>query len=188
MHISVKGGIMRTTLFLVAVLLLNGVSLAQQSASFKLEEHVFNAGGHPEAGGVLTSASFKISLDAIGEDVMAASLTSASFHMGGGFGTVYPPPGEVTDLRFTDKTTLVWDPEKSVGIYNLYRDLISNLTGLGFGNCQQQDLTTETATDTDAVPLNDGFFYLATAENRLDEEGTKGSRSNGTKRQGTACP
>jgi len=179
---------MRAIVCLLSGLLLAGPALAQESASFKLEEHVFNAGGHPEAGGALTSASFKISLDSIGEEVMAASLTSASFHMGGGFGTVYPPPGEVTGLRFTDKTTLVWDPEKSVGIYNLYRDLISNLAGLGFGNCQQQDLAAATATDADAVPLNDGFSYLATAENRLDEEGTKGFQSNGTQRLGTACP
>jgi len=175
-------------LAIIACLLQNGAALAQQSASFKLEEHVFNAGGHPEAGAVLTSAGFKITLDAIGEDVMAASLTSASFHMGGGFGPAYPPPREITGLRFTDKTTLVWDPEKSVGVYNFYRDLISNLAGLGFGNCQQQDLVAATAMDADAVPLNDGFFYLATAENRLDEEGTKGSRSNGTERMGTACP
>ncbi len=179
---------MKTIAFLLSGLLLAGTALAQESPSFKLKEHVFNAGGHPEAGAVLTSASFKISLDAIGEDVTGSSLSSASFHMDGGFGTAYPPPGEVTGLRFTDKTTLVWDPEKSVGIYNLYRDLISNLIGLGFGNCQQQDLAAATATDADAVPLNDGFSYLATAENRLDEEGTKGSQSDATERQGTACP
>ena len=170
------------------VFLVVSPSLAQQSASCKLEEHVFNAGGHPEAGAVLTSASFKISEDALGEDVTGTSLSSASFHMDGGFGTAYPPPGEVTFLRFTDQTTLVWDPEKSVGVYNLYRDLISNLAGLGYGNCQQQDLAAATAMDGDAVPLNDGFFYLPTAANRLDEEGTKGSQSSGTERLGTACP
>ncbi|GAG27337.1 unnamed protein product, partial [marine sediment metagenome] len=131
---------------------------------------------------------FKISLDAIGEDVTATSLGSASFHMGGGFGTAYPPPGEVAGLRFTDKATLVWDPEGSVGIYNLYRDLLSNLVGLGFGNCQQQELAAATATDADAVPPTDGFSYLATAENRLDEEGTKGFQSSGTERLGTVCP
>jgi hypothetical protein len=75
-----------------------------------------------------------------------------------------------------------------VGTYNLYRDLMSNLVGLGFGDCQQQDLPTSTTTDDDALAVGDGFFYLVTAENKLAEEGTKGSQSNGSEREGNACP
>jgi hypothetical protein len=37
-------------------LLLCFPSLAQQSASFKIEEHAFNAGGHPHGGVVMVSA------------------------------------------------------------------------------------------------------------------------------------
>jgi hypothetical protein len=105
-----------------------------------------------------------------------------------GFVPPYPPPGEVLGLRFSDKQTLQWDPEKSVGDYNLYRDLIGTLPSLGFGACHQQDLVDETATDPSVPAAGQGFFYLATAENRLDEEGSKGSRSDGIERQGTTCP
>ncbi len=72
---------------------LGGFVLAQQSASFKLEEHTFNAGGNPDQGAILTSASFRISLDAIGDAVAATGLTSASFQLDTGFLTGYPPPG-----------------------------------------------------------------------------------------------
>ena len=66
---------------------------------------------------------------------------------------------------------------------------MSNLTGLGYGQCEQQDLTTTSATDSAAVPLGDGYFYLVTARNRLSEEGTKGFRSDlMTERLGATCP
>ena len=91
-------------------------------------------------------------------------------------------------LVFEDKDTLAWEPEKSVGDYNLYRDRVSDLAGLGYGTCEQWDLADETATDTDPVPAGDGFFYLVTAENRLDEEGTKGTDGAGTRRKGNVCP
>jgi hypothetical protein len=163
--------------------------MAQSSASFKLEEHAFNTGGHPLDGAVFTSTSFKVSLDAIGDAALGSTMSSASFRMDGGFVGTYPPPGEVPGLRFTGHDTLAWNPERSVGIYNLYRDLMSSLSGLGYGNCEQQDLASETATDTDVPPLEDGYFYLVTAENRLGEEGTKGFDGNGTERANTApCP
>ena len=68
------------------------------------------------------------------------------------------------------------------------RDLISNIPGLGFGACAQQDLTSPTTDDTDAVPSGDAYFYLVTAENRLAENGTKGFQSDTTEREGTLCP
>ena len=171
------------------VLLLSGTALAQTSTSFKLEEHVFNAGGNPAAGMVPTSASFQITLDAIGDGMAATGLSSASFQLDGGFVTGYPPPGEVLGLRFTDLTTLEWNPEGSIGSYSLYRDLLSSLSGLGYGMCQQPFLLVETTTDTDvpAAP-GTGFFYLLTAENKLAEEGTKGFHSDTTERMGLACP
>ena len=65
---------------------------------------------------------------------------------GPGFGQA---PAEISNLRFTDPTTLAWDPEPSVGVYNLYRDWLSALSGIGYGQCAQQDLIDETATDSD---------------------------------------
>jgi hypothetical protein len=164
------------------LLLLAGPALAQTSASYNLSEHVFNAGGHPEQGTVMASASYRVTLDSIGDGIGGPGLASASYRMDGGFPLRYPPPGEVLGLRFTDHQTLVWDPEKSVGSYNLYRDLFSSIAGLGYGNCEQQDLTGETTIDTDTPPSTDGYFYLVTAENRLAEEGTKGWDSVGTER------
>ena len=60
---------------------------------------------------------------------------------------------------------------------------------LSFGVCEEQDILTATVVDGDAVPTNDGYFYLITAQNRLAEEGTKGFRSIGDERNNnTPCP
>ena len=100
-------------LLILLVLLLAFPVLAQESASYKLAEHTFNAGGNPSDGVVLTSTSYSITLDAIGDSVVARGLSSASFGMDGGFISGYPPPGEVDGLYFTDPATLVWSPEPS---------------------------------------------------------------------------
>lgn len=173
--------------FLVAALALCGPAMAQESASYKLDEHTFNAGGDPRGGVVLTSPSYKVTFDSVGDAIVASGLAATSFRADAGFVSGYAPPGEVLGLVFHDADTLVWDAEKSAGDYNLYRDLISDLAGLGYGTCQQQDIADETTTDTDAVPGGDGYFYLVTAENRLGEEGTKGS-SGGAERLGSVCP
>ena len=170
-------------------LLLGGAALAQDSASFKLTEYAFNAGGVPAEGAVAGSASFQITFAGTGESSAEITLGSPSFTMAAGFGSSYPPPGEVAGLLFNDPQTLGWDPEPSVGVYNMYRDLLSNLLTLGHGTCLQQDLDNATATDPGLPPVNDGYFYLVTAENQLSEEGTKGFASTGTERANPApCP
>jgi len=163
-------------------------ALAQSSASYKLEEHVFNNGGRPENGTVATSSSFKITLDAIGDAIGAQALSSASFNMAGGIVGSNPPPGEVTGFRFDDKQAFHWDPEPSVGVYNLYRDQLSVIGALGYGSCLVQGLPQPSGTDSDPLPGSGGFFYLVTAENRLAEEGTKGFTAEGAERLGTICP
>ena len=92
------------------------------------------------------------------------------------------------NLVFTDETTLEWDSVSSAGTYNLYRDLLSNLAALGYGNCQQSGLSATTAQDPDTVPPGDAFFYLVTAETSLLQEGPKGLRSGGGLRLGSTCP
>ncbi len=178
----------------LAALVLCGTALAQTSTNFTLEEHTLNSGGTPSQGVDLTSASFSITLASIGDGVVATGLASSSFGMEVGFDAAYPPPGEVAAacgagepcLLFTDSETLTWPAEPSAGIYNLYRDDISN----GFGNCEEQDIAGTTTTDT-ATPTA-AFFYLFTVENRLAEEGTKGFQSNLTERRGgvdlPVCP
>ena len=179
----------REAVLVVILVLVPLTAAAQTSASFKLEEHVFNNGGHPDSGIVVTSASFRVTFDALGDGIAAFGLSGPSFHSDAGFGAAYPPPGEVLNLRFASGTTFVWDPEKSVGVYNLYRDLLSALAGLDYGQCDQYDLLGETATDGDAPPASDGYFYLVTAENRRGEEGTKGFDSSDAERPNpSACP
>ena len=168
----------------------SGAAWGQQSASYRLRENVLNGGGHPEGGTVLSSAGYKIRLDAIGEGILGTGLASASFRLDAGFVSAYPPPDEVTGLRFAgDRVTLLWNPEKSTGHYNLYRDLLSTLSGLGYGACRQSPILGETTTDPQVPAMGAGYFYLATAVNRLREEGTKGRDSAGAERLNPApCP
>jgi len=163
-------------------------AMAQQSTNYRLDEHVLNAGGHPDNGAELLSTGFKVTLDSIGDGIVARGLSSSSFRMDAGFTNTYLPADEVTGLLFLDKQQLQWNPEPSVGVYNLYRDRISNLAGLGYGSCAQQDLTSAGATDSDPVPTADGYFYIVTAESRLGEEGSKGFQNGGVERQGSVCP
>ncbi len=179
---------------ILAGLALSGTALAQTSTNFTLEEYTLNSGGTPSQGVDLTSTSFSITLASIGDTVVATGLSSASFEADVGFDAAYPPPGEVAAacgagepcLVFTDSETLTWPAEPSAGVYNLYRDDISN----GFGDCEEQDIAGTTTTDT-AIPTT-AFFYLATVKNRLAEEGTKGFQSNATERLGgvdlPVCP
>lgn len=100
----------------------------------------------------------------------------------------FPPPGEVTGVLFTDPNLLAWDVERSARAYNLYRDSLASISP-GFGTCEQSMLLGETATDMDLPAVGTGFFYLVTAKNFLDEEGTKGFQSNGAERTNAApCP
>lgn len=151
---------------------------AQTSASYRLRESSFNNGGNPGSAGALVSAHFRVSLDAVGEDAARAGAASASIHIDGGFVAGMTPPGEVTGLRFTDATTLQWNPERSADRYELYRGGVASLPGT-YGACLANDLTAQTASDTALPSTGQGFFYMVTARNRLREEGPKGFRSDG---------
>jgi len=172
---------------LVLGLVWSCAALAQQSTSYRLEEHVFNGGGHPLGGTVPTSSGFQISLHALGDGITGTNLTGASFRVDGAFVPVYGPPGEVLALRFEDALTLAWSPERSVGHYNVYRGSVGSFLP-SYGTCSQQPVFQTTATDGSAPSPGQGFFYLVTAENRLREEGTKGFDSGGNERTGTVCP
>lgn len=163
-------------------------AVAQSSASYKLEEQVLNAGGHPINGNTMNSSHFRMTLDSIGEAVVGVGIGSASYAVDSGFDSAYPPPGEIAGMWFSDHDTMHWQAEPSAGSYNLYRDLMSNLSGLGYGQCFDSTVSGTSGTDTGTPPVSDGWFYLVTADNRLGEEGTKGQDSAATERQGTVCP
>lgn len=153
---------------------------AQSSASYQLTESAINCGGDPLGGVVLTSASFKVTLDAIGDSVAGGPLASSSYSSDVGLPPSLKPPGEVFSLHFTDKFTLAWQPENSVGTYRLYRGLSSDLPST-YGTCLTPGgLTTEQATDSATPSPGQCFVYLVTARNRISEEGTLGNTSSGT--------
>jgi hypothetical protein len=161
---------------------------AQESTNFKLKEHIFNQGGHPIQGAVLTTANFKITIGSVGELTDNSQLNSDSFSLEGGFISSFPPPGEVADLHFhSDHQTLTWNPEKSKGSYNLYRDLISSIKP-DYGACKEYGITDETTTDSDDPGVGNGYFYLVTVRNRLNEEGTKGYSSSAERPNDYPCP
>jgi hypothetical protein len=180
--------------FLLGLTLLLAVhpAAAQESADFKIKEYAFNAAGHPEQGIVAASASFRVTLDALGDAVSGAPAGSASFRVETGFAGAFAPPGEVANLRFSDAVTLAWDPEASTGTYNLYRGAIG--PGLGsppvhFGDCYQSSIVGTTAQDPVPPVTGTGWFYIVTASNLLGEEGTKGRSSDNTPQPNPApCP
>ena len=170
---------------------LGGAVFAQTSTSYKLTEQIMNEGGHPQAGVVLGSTSYRVTLDAIGDGLPAPALGSASFAMAAGFVPVYPPPGEVQTLRIAaNRTSMTWAPERSTGVYNIYRGLFSSLPG-PYGQCRQANVPAASATisENPPPPAGNGYFYLVTAENRLNEEGTKGFNSAHVEHpNGFPCP
>jgi hypothetical protein len=170
--------------------MLLGVSFAftQESASYRLNEHVLNAGGQPAAGSAAASASYTITFGSVGEGLAAVAPSSASFQLAGGFVAPYPPPGEVAGVILPASTTVTWGAEASAGTYNVYRDALTTLPALGYGVCDQQGLTTTSAAAGPNPPARAGYFYLVTVENRLGEEGTKGFRTGPVERTGSACP
>jgi hypothetical protein len=179
---------MMKSLFFAALLLnLTPALLAQTSASYRLTELVFNTGGNPAP--VLTSTSYQVTLDSVGDSVSGETLSSASYNSSPGFPAAYPPPGEVATVTFSNKTTLTWTPEGSTGTYNLYRGSVTDLPG-SYGACKlPANIVGETTTDTDVPASGQCYFYLVTAENRLAEEGIKGKDSTGnTLPNPTPCP
>lgn len=179
----------RVVCLLAFLAVMAGTAMAQQSANFKLEEHTFNAGGHPD-GSVPASPNAQLTLGSVGQGATFQILSSASFAMEIGFSGSFPPPGEVSNLRFIDATTVMWDAERSVGSYNLYLGTVLNPFDPFYGTCQTSGIMTETTT-VSAVPMSpgDALFILVTAQNRINEEGTKGTNDTGSERDNSnPCP
>ena len=100
---------------------------------------------------------------------------------------------EVAGLQWLDKQTLVWDPVSGATEYHVYRDLVSDLTGLSVPATCRDDLDADPA-DTelidDEVPaVGVAHVYRITAEGE-DDESTLGlgSCSERPNPELTACP
>jgi hypothetical protein len=152
-----------------------------------MQETSINNGGDPASGGILASTHYHVTLDAIGDGAVRAGLASASFHVDGGFVGDYRPAGEVTGVRFTNATTFQWNGDPSIGAYEIYRGT-TPFPGT-YGTCFASNLTAQTDNDASSPSPGSTFFYIITARNRLQEEGTKGYRAHGTERTNTSpCP
>jgi len=164
-------------------------ALAQSSASYKLDEHAFNAGGRPAQAVVSSSASYRLTLDSIGESIAGQVLAGVSYQLEGGLASSYPPPGEVHDLELLeDLQTLTWSWEPASTSYNIYRGPLSTLPG-GYGTCAVSGVAGASWGDAFLPPPGAGVFYLVTGENRLWQEGTKGHASTGAERANPSpCP
>lgn len=179
---------MRHEVVVLVLAFVTAPAWAQSSASFRLTESTANAGGRPSQGQIAASARFRVSVDAIGSAAARVGLASAGFRLDTAFVPRYRPPGEVTGLRFSDATTLAWNFEPSIGTFNVYRGLARALPG-DYGACLQTSLTTNSVVDVGSPTPGSSYTYLVTAENRLREEGTLGSRSDGAPRPNTQpCP
>ena len=111
-------------------------------------------------------------LDAIGDAVARTGLASSSFHLDGGFVGAHPPAGEVAGLVFADRITLVWHPEKSIGAYNLYRDLLSSLAGffLNSGFYEFDSHSLEQLKEAIRRALEDGEVLQQEAQQQFQEQ------------------
>jgi len=166
-----------------------GAVIAQSSASYKLNEHALNAGGHPAQAIVATSATFRITLDSVAGPIAGRGITGPSYRMTAGFGSAYAPPGEVPGLEFlADGETLQWLPEPASTAYDVYTSSLSTLPG-AYGACAAPRVTGRSWIDSATLAPGGGRFYLVTGVNRLMEEGTKGRTSSGAERANPSpCP
>jgi hypothetical protein len=176
-------------LAVLSSLCLWGIVLGQSSTSYRLEEFALNAGGHPGGGLALSSASYRMSLDAVGETRTAPELRSAAYSMHVGFALSYPPPREVQQVVLLgDRVTLAWKPERSVGAYHVYRGKLHRLPG-DYGDCHIADVPVQQVQVEEIPAVGQGFFYLVTAKSRLFEEGITGYESSGGSRPDPVpCP
>lgn len=186
----IQSGVGFAVACLVALVAMSRPPIAQTSASYDVSDYVLNEGGHPGDGIVLSSASYRISLDSVGDGLAAPALSSLSYRMAAGFLPAFPPPAEVLGVTFlANHATMQWLPDRSIGSYNVYRGAINQLPG-PYGSCRASNVLTESTNLTETpAPPGGGFFYLVTAKNSLGEEGTKGFASSGSERVNPSpCP
>ena len=150
-------------------------SWAQESTSFQVREHRFSGAGASADEADLASSSYLTRPLGAGGAGGLEVLESTSFTISAGSEDAYLPPGEISELAFLTPDSLLWNPEPSAGLYHLYRGQVSDLTAAGTGICHEANLTSPSITETDMPGAGTAYFYLVTVENRLGQEGTKGS-------------
>jgi hypothetical protein len=162
---------------------------AQSSASYRLEEHVLNAGGRPAGTIVASSPGFRLTLESIGESLAPRAQSGGTYSLDGGFLAAYLPPGEVAGLEvLADQQTLTWFADPASSAYNVYTGPLMGVPG-SYGACAEARVAGISWVDSSTPPLAGGVFYHVTGVNRLREEGTMGFASNGVERiSSLPCP
>jgi hypothetical protein len=107
-------------------------------------------------------------------------------------------PGDITNLRFTSKTTITWnaDPTGQATEYRVYRDLRTNLSSTNFGVCRNDldaDRTDLVMTDASTPSTGQCFVYLITAGRpgapaQPEREGTMGVLRCAERSNYSPCP
>ena len=180
---------MKGLVLAAAVLSLPSAALAQSSATYRLSEQVFNAGGRPANAVVASSGGYRLTLDSIGEGVVRRALSGPSLRVDAGFPTAYAPPGEVTGLNvMSDHETLTWSRDPASVGYNVYSGPLATLPG-DYGPCAVSSVEEPLWVASSVPSPGSGVFFLVTGSNRLREEGTKGHASSGAERPNVSpCP
>jgi hypothetical protein len=99
-------------------------------------------------------------------------------------------PGEVRNVRWTDKTHMTWDPVAGAVEYHLYRRTLPGAYS-AFGACydsadpvRTDNLLLESANP----PAQSGWLYQVTAKDATGSEGTMGYFTGGERSNFTPCP
>jgi hypothetical protein len=100
-------------------------------------------------------------------------------------------PGDVENLQWTDKETMVWNVETSADQYHVYQGSLDTLGYDNFGTCA--DGTDPDLFDTElsvtAIPApGTGWFWVITAEDLAGSEGTLGFATCTERSNFTPCP
>ena len=99
-------------------------------------------------------------------------------------------PGEVQNVRWTDRTHMVWDALPGATQYHLYRRTLPG-SYASFGTCYDAADPVRSDTqlrETANPPAPQGWLYVVTAENAAGSEGTLGFLTGAERSNFAPCP
>ena len=100
-------------------------------------------------------------------------------------------PGDVPNLRWSNKTVVTWGTEPTAVEYHVYRDTLPTLRYGHFATCQDgldNNRTDLTFSDPQLPASGQGFSYLITAEDGAGNEGTLGLARCAERSNFIPCP